>query len=245
MPTLVGTAQIDGSVEWGDSGTVMLQHHMATLMSGEQLRREDLLTAWQAIYQFSISRPAVLVRDHVGRAEALVAHGDYAGAIVAFATACEVCLDSLLTALLWETGQTPSAAAAGWHNSAVQRAKTRFSPLIGGNWNVNTSVPLKAWIDDVAKPRHRIVHAGESAGGDAVNKARIATDGLFAFVAKALVKRGSAYPKTMSMLLGQVSLRRYGGEQTEALLVAHEEHNDRWERDFQKWRLEWLDLVWS
>lgn len=244
VPTLVGTKTGD-SVVWGDSAVVMLQHHMETLISGEQLPKDAVELTEQAIYQFTISRPAVVVRDHLGRADARVAQGDYAGAIVAFATACEVCLDNLLSAMLWETGQTPSEAAVGWNNSAATRAKTRFAPLIGGNWNFKTSVPLKTWMEQVAKPRHRIVHAGDRVDGCAADNARNATNGLFAFVAELLVKRGIDYPKTMSLLLGHQSLHRYGGEHTDLLLAAHQEHNDMWEREFGEWRREWLNLIWS
>ncbi|WP_458681644.1 hypothetical protein [Prescottella equi] len=244
VPTLTGT-QADGSVVWGDTSVVMLQHHMDTLMSGERLPGAATELTGHVIYQLAIARPAVVVRDHVERAKALVVQGDYAGAIVAFATACEVCLDNLLSALLWETGQTPSEAAAGWHNSASRRAKTRFAPLIGGNWNLNTSVPLKTWMEQVAKPRHRIVHSGEKADPSAAENARVAAEGLFAFVAELLVKRGIDYPRTVSLLLGHESLRRYGGAQTDVLLAAHQEHNDRWEREFREWRREWQDLIWS
>ncbi len=245
VPTLVGTQTADGSMKWGDTAVVMLQHHMETLISGEQLPPEAVELTGHAIYQFTVSRPAVVVRDHIGRANARAQQGDYAGAIVSFATACEVCLDNLLTALMWETGQSPSEAAADWSISATKRAKTRFAPFLGGNWSFNTSVPLQSWMADVAKPRHRIVHAGDRAEGDAADGARNATDGLFAFVTDLLVKRGQDYPKTVSLLLGQESIRRFGGTQIDALLAAHEEHNDTWEREFREWRRAWANHIWS
>lgn len=149
-----------------------------------------------------------------------------------------------------KTGRHTSATVAtvcssARNNSAAKRAKTRFAPLIGGNWNFNTSVPLKTWMEQVAKPRHRIVHAGDRADGFAADSARVATNDLFAFVSELLVKRGFDYPRTVSLLLGHDSLRRYGGEHIDVLIAAHEEHNDRWEREFRKWRREWLDLIWS
>lgn len=245
VPTLVGARNTDGSATWGDSAVVLLQHHAKTLISGEKLPAEAVELTRHAFYQFTITRPAVVVRDHIGRADARAELGDHAGAIVSFATACEVMLDNLLTALLWESGHSPAEAAANWNNSAAARAKTRFAPLVGGNWNFNKSVPLKAWMTDVAKPRHRIVHAGEGADGAAVQRARTATDGLFAFVAETLVKRGQEYPKTVSLLLGHESIRRYGGANVTPLLTAHEEHNDMWEREFRDWRKMWVDHVWG
>lgn len=245
VPTLVGSRDTDGSVTWGDTAVVMLQHHLMTLMSGEPLPPEAVELTRQVVYQFTISRAAVVVRDHVGRADSLAEQGDYAGAIVSFATACEVSLDNLLSALLWESGHSPSEAAAGWNISAATRAKTRFAPLLGGNWNFTTSMPLKAWMTDVARPRHRIVHAGGNADGTAAERARTAADRLFAFLAERLVQRGREYPKTVSMLLGHDSIRRFGGAQVEVLLAAHEEHNDTWEREFRDWRRRWMDNIWA
>lgn len=245
VPTLVGSHDVNGEVDWGDGAVVMLQHYMNTLVSGEHLPSEGVELTGHGIYQLTVARPGVVVRDHIGRAAARAELGDHAGAIVALATACEVCLDSLLSALLWESGQSPSQAAKGWNNSAAKRAKTRFAPLLGGNWNLNTSEPLREWLELVARPRHRIVHAGEGADCVAAGNARRATDGLTAFIAELLIKRGSDYPKTVSLLLGRESISRFGGADTETLLATHAQHNDTWERKYRKWRQSWLDQIWK
>ncbi|WP_415972750.1 hypothetical protein [Rhodococcus sp. 077-4] len=244
VPTLLGRRKAE-TVDWSDGPVIFLQHSMADLVSSDPISADDEVVLGQALYQLSIGRPAAVVRDHVGRAGAATASGDHPAALVAYATACEVALDNFLTAMMWEEGMTPADAADGWDNSLANRIKRNYASRLGGNWSMKTSTALTAYSRDVAKPRHRIVHAGETVDGPAVERAAVAAEELFSFVTKLLVSRGASYPKTISLLLGRDSLQRYGGEATRSLLKAHEDHNDRWEHEFGLWRKQWFDLVWG
>lgn len=244
VPALSGS-EVAGTTTWNDPKMIVLQHSMDTLMVGDPLPEEAVEIAGHTFYQWSIGRPAAVVRDHVERAAAATAVGSYSQALTAYATACEVCLDLHLGAAMWETGMTPDAASNGWNNSITRRVKTRYSEHFGGNWDVDRSPPLAAWARDVTRPRNLIVHSGTTADMRQVEAARIATENLFSFLTERLVSRGETFPKTISLLLGRQSLEKYGGARTELLLSAHEEHNDKWERDFEEWRQAWLDLLWS
>ncbi|MGW8811575.1 hypothetical protein [Gordonia terrae] len=246
VPSLIGRVEGD-DVSWEDGQAIMLQHFMSTVAIIEPLPPDAVDYVRSTFAQWSVGRPAAVIRDHLGRAAALNEQGRYSDAVIAYATTCEVLFDSLLAALLWERGNTPQAAATEWDNSISNRVKRYYASLLGGNWNLNSSPPLARWSSAVVRPRNRIVHTGATVEGAAAEAARLATQELFSFITSLLIKKYSDFPKVVSLFLGRESLHRHaeGEEALTELLRGFEENEGKFEGEFEKWRREWLALLWS
>lgn len=92
---------------------------------------------------------------------ALYLRGDYRGAIVASATACEVLLDTCLIHMWWEEGKPSEDAASILGSTGVStRVRTEYAGRLGGTWAMDRPGPVAEWERLTAKVRHRVVHAG-------------------------------------------------------------------------------------
>ena len=127
--------------------------------------------------------------------------GDARAAVIIAETACEVLLDGLLSAALWEKGISPPDAAAGYFNNRDValgvRLKRSYAPLFGGpHWKLDGNGPVASWYLNVARLRNRCVHAGHSpTRAEALGASRAERD-LLEFVMLLLKQKASAFPLT-------------------------------------------------
>jgi hypothetical protein len=153
----------------------------------------------------------MLVRDHIAAAAASAEYGDKRGAIVSLAIACELFLDSLLAAMLWEDGATPELAAESWQQpSIVRRVKNEYAPRLGGTWDPNRAGPLSDWLNHVVNVRNSVLHSGRSPSSSEVQLAGGAAGRLTNFLARRLVLSWAATRKPWlysSVTSGLTSMR--------------------------------------
>jgi hypothetical protein len=92
--------------------------------------------------------------------------GDTRSAVIHSQAACEVLLDSVLQALLWEEGVAPLDAAEGLFSPTstlggrVRRFDAYASRLGSGNWRFDGDGPVATWYNSLASLRNHCVHAG-------------------------------------------------------------------------------------
>jgi hypothetical protein len=138
--------------------------------------------------------------------------GDSRGAVIHSQAACEVLLDSVLQALLWEEGMAPSDAAKGFFSSnsalggRLRRSDTYASRLGSGNWRLDGSGPVATWYKNLANLRNRCVHAGYRPTSNEALAASRAQHDLRDFVADRLVDRQRRYPRVASIFTSRARL---------------------------------------
>jgi hypothetical protein len=131
--------------------------------------------------------------------------GDNRAAVIHSQAACEVLLDSVFQALLWEEGIMPADAVTGFFatNSTlggrVRRSDTYAVRLGSGLWRLDGSGPVATWYVDLADLRNRCVHAGYRPTNDEALAASRAQFGLRDFIAGRLVDRQTRYPRVASL----------------------------------------------
>src|ERR1035437_1816625 len=130
----------------------------------------------------------------------LFREGDTRAAVIYSQAACEVLLDSVLQAMLWEESIPPSDAARTFfgHNSSLGtrvRNSNAYAPRLGtGHWRLDGSGPVATWYTDVAALRNRCVHAGYRPTYGETEGSLAAQLALRDFVADRLVDRQRRFP---------------------------------------------------
>jgi hypothetical protein len=131
--------------------------------------------------------------------------GDTRSAVIHSQAACEVLLDSVLQALLWEEGVTPREAANGLFSprstlgGRVSRSDVYAVRLGSGHWRFDGDGPVATWYKCLANLRNRCVHAGYRPSN---NEALVASRAQFAlrdFIADRLVDKQRRFPRTASL----------------------------------------------
>lgn len=154
----------------------------------------------------------------VARYEAISAlehRGDARSSVLASATACECMMDDVLRDLSWESGQMPKEAVKYFVEgnrieSVTQRLKKDFNGLIPGNWNINGQPVLKRYFREVARVRHRTVHAGYEPSIEEARAAIEVCEVLFDHLGEKVLKQLSKYPRTAPMIYGIDYLKDHG-----------------------------------
>ncbi|MEE2061515.1 hypothetical protein [Rhodococcus artemisiae] len=142
------------------------------------------------------------VERRVDARHELSVKGDFGGAIVQLAIACEVILDGLLGMVLWEGGVSDADAAVTFSADLTPRLKNEYAPRLGGNWALNTGI-LASWFDNVAGMRNRVVHGGYRPTGAEARRANESVDALAKSISDRLSKNFKDYPKTAWLFLGK------------------------------------------
>ena len=137
-------------------------------------------------------------------------NGDFAAAVVDSAVAVEIMLDAALAWALWEDGTTPQEAGPILARPLVDRVKTQMHPRFGGSWDLTATPALRAWHQDLAALRNRIVHRGRRPTEQQASAAVSAADGMSAFLTARLLDRLSRYPALALSVIGAYELRRLG-----------------------------------
>lgn len=192
---------------------------------------------------FELSRGSIhmVIRDHISAGVAAATQGDRRSAVVSFAIACELFLDSLLAALLWEEGKTPEEAVGPWRApSVVRRVKLEYATRIGGSWNPNKPGPLADWLTHVVNVRNSVLHSGRSPDDVEVERSSDAAGVLTNHLARRLVLSWQKYPKTMAVFVGHKSVAEHASKKRaddiHRSLDVHSAHAV----SFHAWRDEWL-----
>ncbi|MFM9454787.1 hypothetical protein [Streptomyces europaeiscabiei] len=137
--------------------------------------------------------------------------GDYSATVVNAAIACEVLLMSALTTGLWESGVVPEKAAEILSVREIgPLISGDLARLWGGNWDRNSSVPIKRWREDIVKKRNKIVHEGHHATENEAEAAHSAMLALDDFVAKRILSKIAKFPRTCLLVFGEPGIKRRG-----------------------------------
>jgi hypothetical protein len=94
---------------------------------------------------------SALIRDHFARSFAEHSAGDRRASILSLAITCELMLDSVHAAMLWEEGESPAQAAQVWAkaNSITSRVKSLYADRLGGSWRLDADNPVRHWREQV------------------------------------------------------------------------------------------------
>ncbi|WP_143626427.1 hypothetical protein [Streptomyces viridosporus] len=178
--------------------------------------------------------------------QAFFVNGDYSATVVNSAIACEVLLLTALTTGLWESGTTPQEAAD-------ILSVREIGPLIsgdlariwGGNWDRNSSAPVKAWREDIAKKRNKIVHEGYRASEDEAAAAHSAMLGLDEFVSARLLAKIAKFPRTCMMAFGEPGIKRRGlwTRRMRDFWDVQAQSEGNWIKTYTAWRKEVDELL--
>lgn len=242
---VVGSLEEDNDrITWATPQPYFLEHLIEDqLFSGaELLTAEQVAESGHALTSLAGRRPGAIVRDLLANAKAAKRDGDSRSALVNFAIACEVALDQLLFALLWEEGATPADASALFSDNMaiVNRVRTFYHERLGGKWSTNQQGPIHDWEEDVARPRNRVLHRGTIPTSHEVATAENATHTLTAFMAQRLVLSFDSYPRSMAIITGENSINRYASRRRRPEILRFlDEERQAAEIEFVEWLDEW------
>jgi hypothetical protein len=190
------------------------------LVSASSIRSSLLPTidsaAWKTASQYFSQGGfefASYVETRLAGFRALDRDGDYRAAALAFATACEILLDDLLKHLLWHEAVRPEAAAtifADPRSGTVSRSQAQLAPRVKGDWNVSGEGAVAAWQRDVARLRHRVVHAGHNPSRKEAVASRESATALEQYVIERLSGVRNVYPLTITAMIGRPGMERRG-----------------------------------
>jgi hypothetical protein len=131
--------------------------------------------------------------------------GDTRASAIYSQAACEVLLDSVLQAMLWEESMLPSDAVKKFfaQNSSLGarvRNSNTYAPRLGtGHWRLDGSGPVANWYSNVAALRNRCVHAGYRPSHGEAKAGLEAQLALRDFVADRLLDRQRRFPLAASL----------------------------------------------
>lgn len=124
----------------------------------------------------------------LGAKRQLERDGDYAGSVLAGATAAEALLDDVLLHGSWESGRNPEDIAPMFSNTraGIRARVPELAGLLGGVWNLDMPGALHDWQLKIAALRHRVVHGGYRPTLQEARSALEALQGLETFVTDSL-----------------------------------------------------------
>ncbi len=217
--------------------------HLPDRLAGFEDSETDHATVGQIFGQLTRGSISALIGDHMCRAYAENVSGDRRTAIFSLAIACELMLDSVLAAMLWEEGKSVEEAAEHWSNdsSITYRVKRLYADRLLGNWSLDRSGPMARWRKHVVDVRNSVIHSGRTPTEAEINLAGEAAGGLTSFVAKRLVARWEKYPKTMAVLNGPTSVRQHASKKKRDQILQELERCSVFAVDFHEWRDQWLE----
>lgn len=141
--------------------------------------------------------------------------GNYEGAILSAAIACEVLIKTAawmlaFEASLMDTDPTPVTTAGPIHTlKPSQLIGQILQPRLGGNWDSRTEGrPIRGWRVDVAQKRNSLLHFGGRASSGAADAGVHAMNLLAKHVMDRLAENGNTYPRTAYALVGPSGLER-------------------------------------
>ncbi|WP_431938643.1 hypothetical protein [Nocardia grenadensis] len=228
-------------------GTVIEPDGLITLASdnfkfgswSEFIGQVDTPTLTVALARVGLGDPLTSFAERrVDARHALLKEGNFAGAVIQFAIACEVLLDSLLGMTLWEAGTNEADAAVIFSMEIAPRIRTQYAHRLGGNWQLGSGA-LGDWDANVAALRNRVVHAGYRPTRAEAFRASESFDALTQFVADRVCEKFRVYPKTSWLILGQRGFEtrsRYSRPVKEWISAQPTNAVLDWIREYTEWR---------
>ncbi|QEM43991.1 hypothetical protein [Mycolicibacterium grossiae] len=242
VPVAFGAGPNFDEMQFGGQYALLLDHLPNRLGGGNQ-HTTNHDTVGQIFGQLTRGSISALIRDHMCRAWAEQVAGDSRASILSSAIACELMLDSVLAAMLWEEGKSVEEAAKIWadHSSITVRVKRLYATRLLGNWSLEGTGPIARWLKHIVYVRNSVIHSGRTPSPSEVNIAGPTSAGITGFVASRLVARWEKYPKTMSVLCGPTSVRQHASKKKQDAILQELERCSPFAVDFHKWRDEWLE----
>ena len=191
------------------------------------LEAEEQARAFVAYPQ--LHREAVIAFDR---------RGDYRPAVLLAAAAAEVLLDELLACLVWEEARRPEESASIFDQGLITRVKQEYHPRLGGSWDLARETGVGVWNSQLARVRHRIVHAGYEPSRHEASEGIDALGELERFITRRLSDDAglAKYPKTAIAMMTQEGLkqRRKWTKRIEQLV--NDPAEVEWIPTFGRWR---------
>lgn len=207
LPLIIPMCQrnLDGDV-WSNFSMYQLHSNDVVRYAPATLDEEGVSRLGHFLRATVRSEPLISYLDLRAEAERLLEReGDTRTSVIMLAASCEVLLDLLLLAMLWEDGSSAEVAADVFSNGngIASRVKKLYAERIGGTWNLVQSGPVKNWLDSVADLRNRCVHGGYRPTPDRAEAAMSAADDLRLFIVERLKESKTArrFPLTASIFL--------------------------------------------
>lgn len=148
------------------------------------------------------------------RREALLAYrsGNRVVTATLLGAASEALLKDLMQMLMWERGVEPAQVAELLPIDAgiVAVVKSRFAPMLGGVWQVDSAGPVKSWFDDVVVLRNRVMHGSHLPTRDEMHGCMEAFRELETYVVARLGQRVTRFPLVSHLYMGSANLDRRG-----------------------------------
>jgi hypothetical protein len=190
-----------------------------------------------AFAQITWGRPGAIMLDQVRRGDAAALNGDDIGAVLAYATACELAITNLALALAWEDGLQAREAARIFRDMSVTRIVTSLCHSLGGTWAVDAPGVAMDWRIHIADVRNRIIHTGFRPTSIEVQRANRALKALLPAIAKSVIRKWKRYPRTVSLLVSRGSIDLYASKKAHGQIVEGlEARSHAAEEEFAAWR---------
>ncbi len=247
MPVAIPVRYADvvaGELEWHEQPYDMFSDEFVerTLLP-PVAPHEVVESAGLAFGQLTWGRPGAITLDHIVRGDSAAMIGDDVGALLAYATACEVAIVNLSLALRWENGSDAADVARELKPVSVSSMVPSLCHSLGGNWSLDAAGPARSWFVDVARVRNRVIHAGNTPTLVQLNLARDAVRELMTHIAKRLVVKWKTHPRTLALLVSRESVDLYASKKSHTKVVETiETLAESSEEAFAAWRRRYLSF---
>lgn len=177
---------------------------------------EELLEAQALLLGRMQRNPVEQFRTFATKARAAAwQEGNYEGAILNAAIACEVLIKSAAWMLSFEamrmTADPKPTSPLAPELRPSQLIGQVLQPRLGGSWDSKTAGrPVREWRVEVAQRRNSLLHLGERARGPDADAAVHAMNLLASHVMDRLAAKSATYPRTAYALVGPQGLDRRG-----------------------------------
>lgn len=160
--------------------------------------------------------------------------------LVALATAGEVLLDTALLHMLWEE-HTPATVAAAYfdrNEGHTARVARNFPPRLGGGWDPGSKTPAGAYLRDLVRLRHRVVHAGHEPNSNDVDSGWTALIDLEHYLGDRLAggRNLKRYTRTALAWMAESGLRARNRFTRHVEALFDDPREPDWITAFARWR---------
>ncbi|MFE6745852.1 hypothetical protein ACFVGM_08375 [Kitasatospora purpeofusca] len=229
-------------IAWSPGGLMILKNRGLPGFDGPWLSDDSYERIDYFLNLLQDGNPFFLWQEWLQEAHrALMVDGNYSLAVSLASTASEVFLDGLLSLLLWESGESPAAAASRFEEGKItKRLKSQFPPFLGGSWSLDGAGPVAAWFRDSFLLRHRVVHGGyrpsRLEAATAVRRVRE----LETFCCDRLVERRGNFPRSVLMTIAESGLQQRGlwGGSIKKFSETVAPKESSWLKSFHQWKQE-------
>lgn len=233
---------VDGDLVWDDDEyNIFVDDLLARTLPQPVVSKEQIDRIGLAFGNLTAGRPSAVILDHILRGDAAAKAGDDVGALLAYATACEVAIVNLTLAIRWENGDKAADVSRELRETSASKMVNSLCHPLGGEWSVDKPGPARSWFVNLALVRNRTIHAGYFPTQHEVEIARGAVVELMTHIAKRLVVKWKQREKTLALFVSRGSVDLYASKKSHAKIAASiefhalpsEEAYGRWRREYQ------------